>query len=215
MEVPHQLPLLIRWAIDGTWEMILAAVLSSADADDDIDWAVSVGSAVIRAHQHAAGARKRGRPAPVNQPGIEEGTVGAGRPDVRHTGALPVDQGGVGLAGFEGVAFPPLAEGEQDGEEIAADVGEDVLQAAARGRGLLGQDSVGGELAQAVGEDVAGDAGPLLELGEGPCAVHRVPDDQEAPPVTDEVERAGHRAVGIGPGGARSARGGARHDTSR
>ncbi len=68
MEVPHQLPLLIRWAVDGTWEMILAAVLSAADDDDDIDWAVSVGSAVIRAHQHAAGARKRGRPAPVNQP---------------------------------------------------------------------------------------------------------------------------------------------------
>ncbi|WP_420714598.1 IS5 family transposase [Streptomyces sp. NRRL WC-3723] len=59
---------LIRWAVDGTWEMILAAVLSAADADDAIDWAVSVGSAVIRAHQHAAGARKRGRPAPVNQP---------------------------------------------------------------------------------------------------------------------------------------------------
>ncbi|MBG7697586.1 hypothetical protein HCJ76_05630 [Streptomyces sp. MC1] len=34
----------------------------------NIDWTVSVDSTVIRAHQHAAGARKRGRPAPVNQP---------------------------------------------------------------------------------------------------------------------------------------------------
>ncbi|GHA56668.1 hypothetical protein GCM10010345_71470 [Streptomyces canarius] len=51
---------LIRWAVDGTWEMILAAVLAAADADDDIDWTVSVDSTVIRAHQHAAGARKRG-----------------------------------------------------------------------------------------------------------------------------------------------------------
>ncbi|MEU8869521.1 IS5 family transposase [Streptomyces umbrinus] len=55
---------LIRWAVDGTWEMILTAVLSSADADDDIDWTVSVDSTVVRAHQHAAGAVKRGRPTP-------------------------------------------------------------------------------------------------------------------------------------------------------
>ncbi|MEU0589501.1 IS5 family transposase [Streptomyces sp. NPDC006132] len=53
---------LIRWAVDGTWEMILAAVLAAADADDDIDWTVSVDSTVVRAHQHAAGALKRGRP---------------------------------------------------------------------------------------------------------------------------------------------------------
>lgn len=59
---------LIRWAVDGTWEMILTAVLSSADADDDIDWTVSVASTVVRAHQHAAGAVKRGRPTPANPP---------------------------------------------------------------------------------------------------------------------------------------------------
>lgn len=57
---------LIRWAVDGTWEMIFAAVLAAADADDDIDWTVSVDSTVVRAHQHAAGARKRGRPALTN-----------------------------------------------------------------------------------------------------------------------------------------------------
>ncbi|MFI2765786.1 IS5 family transposase [Streptomyces echinatus] len=55
---------LIRWAVDGTWERILAAVLAAADADDDLDWTVSVDSTVVRAHQHAAGARKKGRPAP-------------------------------------------------------------------------------------------------------------------------------------------------------
>ncbi|MFE0256191.1 IS5 family transposase [Streptomyces sp. NPDC059010] len=57
---------LIRWAIDGTWEMILAAVLAAADADDDIDWTVSVDSTVVRAHQHAAGALKKGRPTPAS-----------------------------------------------------------------------------------------------------------------------------------------------------
>ncbi|QIY59495.1 IS5 family transposase [Streptomyces sp. RPA4-5] len=55
---------LIRWAVDGTWEMTLAAVLAAADADDDLEWTVSVDSTVVRAHQHAAGARKRGAARP-------------------------------------------------------------------------------------------------------------------------------------------------------
>ncbi|MFI8266679.1 IS5 family transposase [Streptomyces sp. NPDC085665] len=57
---------LIRWAVDGTWEKILSSVLAVADADDDIDWTVSVDSTVVRAHQHAAGASKRGRPTPAS-----------------------------------------------------------------------------------------------------------------------------------------------------
>ncbi|WP_282790936.1 IS5 family transposase [Streptomyces sp. CC224B] len=55
---------LIRWAVDGTWETVLATVLAAADADDDIDWTVSVDSTVVRAHQHAAGARKKGAARP-------------------------------------------------------------------------------------------------------------------------------------------------------
>ncbi|MFF0706371.1 IS5 family transposase [Streptomyces tendae] len=58
---------LIRWAVDGTWERILAAVLAAADDSDDIGWTVSVHSTVCRAHQHAAGARKRG-PADRSEP---------------------------------------------------------------------------------------------------------------------------------------------------
>jgi len=53
----------------------------------------------------------------------------------------------VRLAGLEGVAFSPLAKGEHDREQIAPDVGEHVLQAAARGRGLLGEDAAVGERA--------------------------------------------------------------------
>ncbi|MFD9981505.1 IS5 family transposase [Streptomyces massasporeus] len=56
---------LIRWAVDGTWERVLAAILTAADVDDDIGWTVSVDSTVCRAHQHAAGARKRGHRAAV------------------------------------------------------------------------------------------------------------------------------------------------------
>ncbi|MGW4983856.1 IS5 family transposase [Streptomyces mirabilis] len=59
---------LIRWAVDGTWERILTAILASADAGDDVSWTVAVDSTVCRAHQHAAGARKRG-PADRSEPG--------------------------------------------------------------------------------------------------------------------------------------------------
>ncbi|WP_425429070.1 hypothetical protein [Streptomyces vietnamensis] len=31
-----------RWAVDGTWERVVARVLAAADADDDIGWTVSV-----------------------------------------------------------------------------------------------------------------------------------------------------------------------------
>ncbi|MGW7247974.1 IS5 family transposase [Streptomyces decoyicus] len=57
---------LLRWAVDGTWERIFTAVLAAADADDDVGWTVSVDSTVCRAHQHAAGARKRGKPTGPN-----------------------------------------------------------------------------------------------------------------------------------------------------
>lgn len=53
------------WAVDGTWERVFTALMAQADADEDLDWAVSVDSTIVRAHQHAAGARKRG-PRPAN-----------------------------------------------------------------------------------------------------------------------------------------------------
>ncbi|MFJ8253775.1 IS5 family transposase [Streptomyces sp. NPDC094466] len=59
---------LLRWAADGTWERLLAAVLATSDAADEICWTVSVDSTVCRAHQHAAGALKResGREEPAD-----------------------------------------------------------------------------------------------------------------------------------------------------
>ncbi|MFE5770562.1 IS5 family transposase [Streptomyces sp. NPDC056485] len=51
---------LIRWAVDGTCERVPSAVLAAAEGADDISWTVSVDSTVCRAHQHAAGARKKG-----------------------------------------------------------------------------------------------------------------------------------------------------------
>lgn len=49
-----------RWQRDGTWARILAGLQARADAAGLITWDVSVDSTVARAHQHAAGARKRG-----------------------------------------------------------------------------------------------------------------------------------------------------------
>ncbi|WP_411977398.1 IS5 family transposase [Streptomyces decoyicus] len=51
------------WALDGTWERVFTALMAQADADEDLTWAVSVDSTIVRAHQHAAGARKKGAPA--------------------------------------------------------------------------------------------------------------------------------------------------------
>jgi transposase len=58
-----------RWQRDGTWARVLAGLQARADASGLITWDVSVDSTIARAHQHAAGARKRGacklsRPAP-------------------------------------------------------------------------------------------------------------------------------------------------------
>jgi transposase len=49
-----------RWQRDGTWRQILTSLQGRADAAGLIIWDVSVDSTVARAHQHAAGARKRG-----------------------------------------------------------------------------------------------------------------------------------------------------------
>jgi transposase len=49
-----------RWSADGIWDRVFAAILADADAESRIDWSmVSVDSTSCRAHQHAAGARKR------------------------------------------------------------------------------------------------------------------------------------------------------------
>ncbi|MGW7260497.1 IS5 family transposase [Streptomyces sp. NPDC054834] len=54
-----------NWAIDGTWERVFTGLLAQADGDEDLDWVVGVDSTIVRAHQHAAGARKKG---PAGEP---------------------------------------------------------------------------------------------------------------------------------------------------
>jgi transposase len=74
-----------RWQRDGTWQQVLTGLQALADAAGRITWDVSVDSTSARAHQHAAGARKRGicRPdhpaaSPSNRPTTRSAAPAAG-----------------------------------------------------------------------------------------------------------------------------------------
>lgn len=47
-----------RWARNGTLTMLVGKVRVIAEAVDELDREVSVDSSIVRAHQHAAGARR-------------------------------------------------------------------------------------------------------------------------------------------------------------
>jgi transposase len=51
-----------RWSRDGTLTMLVARARVIAEAVDELDREVSVDSSIVRAHQHAAGARKVTKP---------------------------------------------------------------------------------------------------------------------------------------------------------
>lgn len=53
-----------KWTFDGTWDRILAEAIVKDDAVAEIEWVISIDSTVSRAHQHAAGARKKGAASP-------------------------------------------------------------------------------------------------------------------------------------------------------
>ena len=46
-----------RWSGDGTWEKILEALRAGCDQAEGKAWVVAADATVVRAHQHAAGAR--------------------------------------------------------------------------------------------------------------------------------------------------------------
>jgi transposase len=48
-----------RWRQAGIWDQILATLQTAADAAGDLDWSVHMlDGSIVRAHQHAAGAKK-------------------------------------------------------------------------------------------------------------------------------------------------------------
>ncbi|THA46055.1 IS5 family transposase [Streptomyces sp. A1136] len=83
------------WSADGTWERLLQQVQAAADAAGEIDWDISVGSTIVRAHQHAAGARTDPPPTPAS------GRRRGGTPE-RDAVAEPRRPPGGGGAGSEG-----------------------------------------------------------------------------------------------------------------
>lgn len=46
-----------RWSGDGTWEKILDRLRAGCDETEGEAWTAAADAAVVRAHQHAAGAR--------------------------------------------------------------------------------------------------------------------------------------------------------------
>ena len=61
-----------RFSVDGTWDRVLTALLTDADAAGDIDWRVSADSSSMRVHQHGATAARRASFAPSHTGGAVE-----------------------------------------------------------------------------------------------------------------------------------------------
>ncbi|WP_414504056.1 IS5 family transposase [Streptomyces sp. NEAU-L66] len=84
------------WSGDGTWERLLQQVQAEADAAGEIDWDISVDSTIVRAHQHAAGARRSAAGACV-----KGGTMGrTPGPDAVAEPRRPPGGGGAGGEGL-------------------------------------------------------------------------------------------------------------------
>ncbi|MFE2677800.1 IS5 family transposase [Streptomyces hygroscopicus] len=83
------------WAGNGTWERLLQLVQAAADAAGEIDWDISVDSTIVRAHQHAAGARTE--PPPPASKGDDGGTPGR---DAVAESRRPPGGGGAGSEGL-------------------------------------------------------------------------------------------------------------------
>jgi transposase len=92
-----------RWQRDGTWSGLLAALQALADAAGHVTWDVSVDSAIARAHQHAAGARKDGSrqqepPGGAGAPEPADHALGRSRGGLTVKFHLAVEQGQKPLA---------------------------------------------------------------------------------------------------------------------
>jgi transposase len=67
-----------RWQTDGTWTRIEATLHTQADAAGELDWHAQIDATIVRAHQHAAGARKEGPRRSRQAPSKRWGGHGAG-----------------------------------------------------------------------------------------------------------------------------------------
>ncbi|MFE2937011.1 IS5 family transposase [Streptomyces sp. NPDC059278] len=58
-----------RWTADGTWDRVLEHLQTGQEDAGRIEWVFSIDSSVVRAHQHAAGARLPGGHTPARRSG--------------------------------------------------------------------------------------------------------------------------------------------------
>ena len=73
-----------RWRRQGMWDRVLAALRADTDARGELDWLLHVvDGSVVRAHQHAAGARRRPATADLDTGGrwsiLTSRAIGIGR----------------------------------------------------------------------------------------------------------------------------------------
>src|SRR3712207_945469 len=62
-----------RWQAAGVWDRALAALQAGGDAAGDLDWSLHfVDGTTVRAHQHAAGAPKKGA---ATRPSVARGAA--------------------------------------------------------------------------------------------------------------------------------------------
>jgi len=96
----------------------------------------------------------------------------------------------VAVGGLGHVPDPPRAEGVEGRLQPGAGLGQAEQRGGHRRRRLLAPDQARGlEFAEAVGEQVGGDAGqPVLQVGVPARALQEeFPDHQQGPPVSDHV----------------------------
>jgi transposase len=48
-----------RWSGDGTWERVLDGLRVGCDQGEAADWTAAIDATIVRAHHHAAGARRK------------------------------------------------------------------------------------------------------------------------------------------------------------
>ena len=143
---------------------------SESGTRDGFDVTRSDGLSAGRAHQHCVGDRAA--------PGVEDLQRRSGR---------------------SGVFVPPLPHRGEDGPEVASFVRESIVVA----RWVLGvrharQDALVDQSSESLLQDVPRDPEPTLEVVEAADTQEDVPDDEHAPPLADDLEALGDRAVHVG-----------------
>ncbi|MHC3455692.1 IS5 family transposase [Streptomyces prasinus] len=98
-----------RWQRDGTWARIVTQLQAQADAKGLITWDVNIDSTVCRAHQHAAGAAKKGDLTGPNP--VDRGKYGSKIHLITERTGLPISVGISGANLHDSQALIPLVKG--------------------------------------------------------------------------------------------------------